>query len=100
MVVLALLAVAFWAGSAIGPDLVRRWTACREEAALHARVAARLKAILTLRAKTATSTGMPVRVSKAIEQRLGYHTTMSHKYRRALYIPWEFYRLGDTIAPK
>ena len=100
MVVLAMLAVACWAGSAIGPDLLRRWTACRQEAAWHARIAARLQATLTLRAKTAASTGMPVRDSRAMERRLRYHAALSCQYRRALYIPWEFYRLGDTISPK
>ena len=100
MVVLAILAVACWAGSAIGPDLVRRWTACRQEAAWHAKIAARLQATLTLRAKTAASTGLPVRDSRAMERRLRRHAALGRQYRRALYIPWEFYRLGDTISPK
>jgi hypothetical protein len=100
MVVLAILAVASWAGSAIGPDLGRRWTNCRQEAAWHAKIAARLQANLTLRAKTAASTGMPVRDSRAMERRLRYHTALRDQYRRALFIPWEFYRLGDTVSPK
>ena len=99
MAALALIAIACWAGTAIGPDLGRRWMACRQEAAWHARIAARLQTTLTLRAKTAAGTGMPVRDSRAMERRLRYHTTMSRKYRRALYIPWEFYRLGDTVSP-
>jgi hypothetical protein len=100
MAVLAILAVACWAGSAIGPDLQRRWTACRQEADWHAQIAARLQATLMLRAKTAASTGMPMRDSRAMQRRLGYHAAVGRRYRRALYIPWEFYRLGDTISPK
>ncbi len=81
-------------------DVARRWRACQDEAAWHARIATRLQGTLRLRAKTAASTGMPVRDSRPMERRLRYHTALRRQYRRALFIPWEFYRLGDTVSPK
>ena len=100
MVALVFVAIALWAATATGPDLVRRWTACRQEAAWHAKIAAGMRATKTLRAKTAASTGMPIRpFSRGWKRKLDYHTTMGRKYHRALYIPWEFYDLGDHISP-
>jgi hypothetical protein len=100
MVAFAFLAVALWAGIAIGPDLGRRWAACRREAARHAMIATRLENALTWRAKAAASTGVPARDPRMVRRRLAYHATLARRYGRALFIPWEFYRLGDTLAPE
>jgi hypothetical protein len=81
MVAIVFLAIFFWAAPVLIPDILRRWFACEERAAWHAKEAAALRA----------------RIAKSPEAReLQYHTEKSQMYRSSLYIPWRFYTLGDT----
>lgn len=77
MIYIVFFAILLWGGREIGPDLYRRWDTCRWKATYHAKM-------------TAFS---PDR------QTVAYHKKLSAKYRHALYVPWEFWSLGDYAVP-
>jgi hypothetical protein len=85
MTCLIILAILLWAGRDVGPDVARRWVACRRQAARHAREATRLS-------PSAAQSGW-------FRDRVADHNCMAWRYRRALWLPWEFYSLGESIPP-
>jgi hypothetical protein len=101
MVAVVFLAILCWAGPVVVPDIQRRWDRCQQAAAQHAREATRLKANLAgLKVQMSRRPPNAQRkweetLTRVWEREVDYHTRMSQNYVRALYIPWEFYRLGD-----
>src|SRR5262245_19360948 len=85
MVVLVVVAILLWAGREVAPDLIRRWDACRRRAAWH----------------STQVTLMPPRMARSGwgKHQVAYHKRMRQLYRRALFIPWQFYSLGGSLPP-
>jgi hypothetical protein len=94
MVALIFLAILLWALPVVGPDLVRRRVACRREAVRHAREAGWWTAAIPAM-KAFKSPGS----SAWARRRAAYHSRMSARYRRALYLPWEWYTLDGQSTP-
>jgi hypothetical protein len=97
MVAMIFLAILLWAGPVLVPEAARRWAACRDAAARHTTAAAWMtRNLASIRSKTVD----PDRKARMIalwESGLDYQTRLSQEYRRALYLPWRFYRLGGEL---
>lgn len=74
MVYIIFFAILLWGGREIVPELYRRWSLCRRMAAYHANQAA---------------------LYPPVGRAAAHQMELSAKYRHALYVPWEFWSLGD-----
>lgn len=90
MVSVVFLAIFLWAGPIVVPDVVRRWKNCERrytiyqaEALSYSRFAASYAAKGEAEAAASCRWSADDRAMK------------SWKYRRALFVPWEFWSLGD-----
>src|SRR5262245_13472074 len=95
MVVLTFLAIFLWAGREIVPVWVQRWYACRQVARAQEDFAITMQTNLTAYRLMKNKTECQMRQLHLTEQALSNAKKKAQAYRRALYIPWEFYRLGD-----
>jgi hypothetical protein len=90
MVAVVFFAIALWAGRILVPEMVVRWKNCQRSALFYQR----LSGLYATQAAMFRSKNLDrVAESKA---RAASYEKKSQKFRRALYIPWECWALGDT----
>jgi len=90
MVAVVFLAIGFWAGRILVPEMVVRWKNCQRAALLYQR----LSSDQSKRAgmfSSSNSARTTFHQAKAV-----HYAEKSWKYRRALYIPWECWSFGDS----
>jgi hypothetical protein len=103
MVVVVIVAVLSWAAPVVVPDVASRWRACRNAADRHAAEAARWTGLAAARrAQYAGLTNMEdvrngEKRAQGMESMADRYQRLSWKYRRALFIPWDFYVYGDRL---
>jgi hypothetical protein len=96
MVVIAIVAILLAATFEVGPDLKRRWVACRRVADV---CAAEAKWWSAQKAGPELPDESRQNMAAYIQRSEEEFRRKSWKYRRALFIPWEFYSLGSALPP-
>src|SRR3954447_24119356 len=90
MVAVAFLAIALGAGRVVVPEFARRWARCQD----HARVLQADAARYSARAARLTAGANPKR-APVFQRKADVAAREARQYRRALYLPWECWALGD-----
>ena len=90
MVSVVFFALFFWAGPVVVPETMRRWKVCQAKAAAYQRLA---------QTETVRAAKFAARYGQAEaapgRRRAELYAEKSQRHRRALFIPWEFWSLGD-----
>jgi hypothetical protein len=94
MVVIAILAILLVATIEVGPEVKRRWVGCRRKADAYA-AEARWWSVQTAGPNLPPESRRTM--AAYIQRSKQEFLSKSWKYRRALFIPWEFYSLGSTL---
>ncbi len=90
MVAVVFLAIGLWAGRILVPEMVVRWQNCHRAALMYQRVSSD-------QSKAASLCSNPARVTY-YRAKADLYAQKSGKYRRALYVPWECWSLGDSAG--
>ena len=96
VVVVALAAILMCAAVEVAPDVARRWRRCN-------RMADHYAAETRWWAAQKPRAGLPAEAWNVeqlyIMRSIKYFEEKSWMYRRAMFLPWEFYSLGATLYP-
>jgi hypothetical protein len=90
MVAVVFLAIALWAGPVVLPEFALRWARCHDRA----RVLQSDAVAWSWRAARLTA-GANHRRAAIFQRKADLAAREARKYRRALYLPWECWALGD-----
>ena len=93
MVLNVFAAIFICAAIELGPDLARRWTICRDKATQCAALARNESTLVAwFRALGRTQD------ADWAQHNVEYYRNEERRYRRALFIPWQFYTIGANIV--
>ena len=88
MVVIIIAAILSWGMPALVSELRRRYENCQQRAAEHALLA-------TSFATWAKRLPQPSKQYASVKQRADSHANKAREYRRARFLPWDLWSLGD-----
>ena len=88
MVVVIIAAILSWGMPALVSELKRRYANCQQRAADHARDA-------TTFATWAKRLPQPSEQYNTVKRRADGHANKAREYRRARFLPWNLWSLGD-----